>query len=61
MQVPTALYNLSHDAGEDYDVQELYPEVVAQIMLLAEEARKDLGDDLTNRVGENVRKPAMLQ
>ncbi|RDV17229.1 arylsulfatase [Pontibacter diazotrophicus] len=61
VQVPTALYNLSHDAGEDYDVQELYPEVVAQIMLLAEEARKDLGDDLTNRVGENVRKPAMLQ
>jgi arylsulfatase len=61
VQVPMALYNLSHDPAEAYDVQELYPEVVAKIMTLAEEARRDLGDDLTNRVGKNVRKPAILQ
>ncbi|GAB3541457.1 hypothetical protein GCM10027443_40760 [Pontibacter brevis] len=33
--------------AEAYDVQELYPEVVAKIMALAEEARRDLGDALT--------------
>lgn len=41
-------------------MQQLYPEVVAKILRLAEEACQDLGDDLTNRVGENVRKPAIL-
>jgi arylsulfatase len=50
-----ALYNLRRDPGEHYDVKELYPEVVEEIMVLVEEARKDLGDELTDRVGENVR------
>lgn len=61
VQIPMALYNLSHDPGERYDVQQLYPELVKIINSFAEEARKDLGDDLTNRVGENVRKPAIVE
>ena len=50
-----ALYNLRRDPGEEYDVQELYPEVVAELELLVEEARKDLGDELTGREGANRR------
>ena len=56
-----ALYNLTRDPGERYDVQEIYPGVVDEILKLAEEARSDLGDDLTNRTGENVREHGKLK
>lgn len=56
-----ALYNLTHDPGEVYDVQQQYPEMVQKIMLYAEQAREDLGDDLTNRKGKNVRTAAVVQ
>lgn len=56
-----ALYNLRRDPGEHYDVKELYPEVVDEIMVLVEEARKDLGDELTERVGENVRSCGIIE
>lgn len=59
--VPMGLYNLSHDPGETYDVQLLYPELVEKISGFAEEARQDLGDDLTNRKGDHVREPALLE
>lgn len=55
-----ALYDLRRDPGERYDVQELYPEVMAELMLLVEEARKDLGDELKNMPGENRRKIGSL-
>ncbi|MDQ3395715.1 MAG: sulfatase [Bacteroidota bacterium] len=57
-EVPSGLYNLTHDPGEKYDVQDQYPEVVAQIMKHVEAAREDLGDALTNREGKNRRKAA---
>lgn len=50
------LYDLRRDPGERYDVQELYPEVMAELMQIAEDARKDLGDEITNHQGENRRK-----
>lgn len=59
--VPMGLYNLSHDPGEAYDVKLLYPEMVEKLERFAEEARKDLGDDLTNREGRNVRESAKLE
>lgn len=59
--VPMALYNLMHDPGTMYDVQQQYPEVVAEILKLAEQARADLGDDLTNRKGKNTRPPAIIK
>lgn len=61
VEVPLALYDLAHDPGEVRDVQELYPEIVAQIQKIAETAREDLGDDLTNKKGKNVRKPAIVE
>jgi arylsulfatase len=49
------LYDLRRDPGETYDVSETYPEKLAELMVLAEKARKDLGDDLTNREGTGRR------
>ena len=53
--VESALYNLSRDPGERYDLKAQFPEVVLVLEKLAEEARADLGDDLQNRSGTNVR------
>lgn len=50
-----ALYNLNHDPGERHDVQQLYPEKVKELQELAEAARRDLGDDITNAPGANRR------
>jgi arylsulfatase A-like enzyme len=55
-----ALYNLRRDPGEAYDVKELYPEVVAELEEFAELAREDLGDDLQQRQGKNVRESGKL-
>ena len=52
----TALYNLRRDPGERYDVHAVHPEIVNDILQLVEQARADLGDDLTQRTGKNVRK-----
>jgi hypothetical protein len=60
VQLPLALYDLAHNAGEDYDVQELYPYIVDKLLKFANEAPKDLGEELTNSVGENVRNRPML-
>lgn len=57
--VRLALYDLRRDPGERFDVQTQHPEVVAQLQQLAEQARADLGDDLTRREGPN-RRPAGL-
>ncbi|WP_339814430.1 sulfatase [uncultured Imperialibacter sp.] len=61
IKVSQGLYDLSHDPGERYDVQELYPQVVAEIMKYVELAREDLGDDLTGREGKNIRHPAFTK
>lgn len=56
-----ALYDLRRDPSERYDVQSMYPEIMAQLQKLAEEAREDLGDDLTERIGKNVRECGVLE
>ena len=55
-----ALYDLRRDPGERYDVQSLYPEVVKELEKIADVARNDLGDDLHNIKGKNVREPGHI-
>ncbi|HEY4107658.1 sulfatase [Puia sp.] len=59
--VPMALYDLAHDPGEAYDVQQLYPEIKEKLLKLADEARDDLGDGLTGKPGKNRRPAAEIK
>jgi arylsulfatase A-like enzyme len=61
VKVPMALYNLSVDPGETIDVQEQYPDIVKQLETLAEEYRKDLGDNLRGIEGTGTRPPAICE
>lgn len=56
-----ALYNLRRDPGEEYNVKELYPEIIKELEDLAEIARNDLGDDLNNRIGNNIRESGTIE
>ncbi|WP_216616694.1 hypothetical protein [Marinifilum caeruleilacunae] len=38
------LYNIMRDPGECYNVAELYPEIVQELLEVATEAREELGD-----------------
>lgn len=55
LQSELALYDLRRDPGERYDVQSEFPEVVSELQKLADEAREDLGDDISNTPGKNRR------
>lgn len=49
------LYDLRRDPGERYNVMNDNPDVVQRLMLIANEARQDIGDDLTKSEGKNRR------
>jgi arylsulfatase A len=51
------LYDLDADLGEKNNLAAAQPEMVQRLMVFVEEAREDLGDDLTKRPGKN-RRPA---
>ncbi|HOP59778.1 MAG TPA: arylsulfatase, partial [Bacteroidales bacterium] len=55
------LYDLRRDPGERYNVIKLYPDKVKELGIVAEKARKDLGDNLTNNPGSNRRKPGSVK
>ncbi len=55
-----ALFDLEADVGERSDVAEKHPEIVERLKALAEAARDDLGDSLTNRKGSGVREVGKL-
>lgn len=54
------LYNLIRDPGERYNVIELYPDVVAGLLGVAEIARADLGDLNTGVEGSGLREIGKL-
>jgi arylsulfatase len=55
------LYDLSRDPAERYNVQFDFPEVTKELMKIADEAREDLGDDLTGKTGKNRRTIGQLK
>ncbi len=55
-----ALYDLRRDPGEQYDVKEMYPEILSQMEKMVADARADLGDDLTGAEGANRRLPGKI-
>lgn len=54
-----ALYNMDDDPRELRDVADLHPEVVQQLMHVAERARAELGD--ANRTGAGIRPAANVE
>ena len=54
------LYDLHADVGEKSDVAASNPAVVQSLLALAEKAREELGDSLTQRKGSGVREPGRL-
>jgi arylsulfatase len=55
------LYDLRRDPGEQYNLLEQYPEIVERLEKVAEEARNELGDDLTGNPGKNRREPRIIE
>ncbi|MBN2288144.1 MAG: sulfatase [Candidatus Glassbacteria bacterium] len=60
-EIGLELFDLQSDVGETTDVADRHPEVVARLQGLAELAREDLGDKLTERVGKGVRPPGKYE
>ena len=59
--VRLALYDLRADPGETLDVKDQHPDIVQQLMTLADKYRNELGDDLTKQKGSEVRPAAHVQ
>lgn len=55
-----ALYDLVEDIGESKNVANEHGDVVRMLTSLADEARKDLGDQLTKQIGKGVREPGRV-
>lgn len=53
------LFNVVQDTASRYNVADQHPEIVKQLMALAEKGREDLGD--TNRPGAHQRKPGKIE
>ncbi|MEZ5104954.1 MAG: sulfatase [Draconibacterium sp.] len=59
--VEAGLYDLRRDPGERYNLIESHPEILEKLEKIAEEAREDLGDDLTGNPGKNRRQPGRVE
>lgn len=54
------LFDVVADVSETRDLAAQHPDIVARLEALAEKARADLGDSLTQRKGAGVREPGRL-
>jgi arylsulfatase len=54
------LYDLRLDQGERYDLSELNPDVVEELVTIGDKAREELGDAITKVKGKNVRPIGIL-
>ena len=54
-KIGLSLYNLKDDPGETKNVAQQHPEVVKRLQELVQQARDDLGDEITNTPGKNIR------
>lgn len=59
-QIASPLYDLQRDIRESHDVRALHPDVVERLEQMAEMARAELGDSLTQRKGAGVREHGVL-
>lgn len=59
-RIEQSLFNLESDVGETKDLAAEHPDVVEQLLKIAEAAREDLGDSLTKRTGKHVRPSGKL-
>jgi len=55
------LYNLRSDVGEQQNVYDKHPDIVAEITEITTAARKDLGDGSTNDPGTGCRKAGYVE
>ena len=55
-----SLFDLASDPDEQRDVIADHPKIVARLQAVAEQARNELGDQLTKRQGKGVRSPGQL-
>jgi arylsulfatase len=60
LSVDFELYDLEKDVSETQNVIDQYPEVVKELKLLADKARKELGDHLTGAKGKMNREPGRI-
>ncbi len=54
-RIEQSLFSLKDDPGEAHDVAKQNPDVVRRLQALAEKAREELGDSITNRRGRGIR------
>jgi len=55
------LYDLVNDISENTDVSAQHPDIVKRLEAEAENARAELGDALTKRVGAGIREPGRAE
>jgi len=60
-QTGTELYDLKNDLGERFDLAEEQPEIVEKLMVIVEDYRNRLGDNLTEREGTENRPVGRLE